>query len=178
MKFRLLGLTLLSGTLVLGACGDKNNTENDNSSATTENTGNTTEEAPDNSAAGDNPAGGKGHDGYEETQQGYGFKVFDLEIDVDGQDAIDADYKTEEDGTFEADYKNTIQGVDYDNDRNQKEAIDELDKLFKDILLDQQMSEEKVKKNVLRALDVQDYSKFDLEVEFDDGKKMKIEENK
>ncbi|MET3576950.1 YusW family protein [Bhargavaea ullalensis] len=177
MKLRLLGLTLLSGTLVLGACGNGNNDKNDNS-ATTEDTGNTTEEAPDNNAAGENPAGGKGDEGMQETQQGYGFKVFDLEIEVDGEDAVDADYKTDEDGTFEADYKNTLQGVDYDNDENQKEAIDELDKLFKDIILDQQMSEDEVKQNILQALDVKDYSKFDLEIEFDDGKTMKIEENK
>lgn len=174
MKLRLLGLTLLSGTLVLGACGNSDNNTNDENSATTENTGNTTEEAPENDEAGDNPAGGKGEDGMQETQQGYGFTKFDLEIDVDGQDAVDADYKTKEDGTFEADYENSLQGVDYDNDTHQKEAMDELDKLFKDIILDQQMSKDEVKKNILNALDIPDYSKFELEVTFDDGSKMEI----
>ncbi|MFC7365334.1 MULTISPECIES: YusW family protein [Bhargavaea] len=185
MKHQLLGITALAAVLTLGACGGGNNDamddaaggDNDDQAPTTEETGDATETAIEDDKAGENPSGGK-NDGMEETTQGYGFKDFDLEIDVDGKDAVDASYETKEDGTFEAEYKNTLEGVDYGDDNQQEEAMNELDALFKEILLDQNVTEEKAKTKILDALEIQDYTKFELEVNFDEGPNLNIEENK
>lgn len=184
MRHKLLGITALAAVLTLGACGNSDDAmddaaggDNDDTAPTTEETGDATESAPDGKEAGDNPAGGK-EDGMQETEQGYGFKDFDLEIDVDGKDAVDASYETKTDGTFEAEYKNTLEGVDYTKDSQQPEAMNELDLLFKDIILEQQVSEEEAKKNILNALEIQDYSKFELEVIFEDDSNLNIEETK
>ncbi|MCW1928744.1 YusW family protein [Bhargavaea beijingensis] len=184
MQHKLLGITALAAILTLGACGNNNDAmddatggNNDDHAPTTEKTGDNTETAIENDKAGDNPAGGK-NDGMQETTQGYGFTEFDLEIDVDGKDAVDASYETKTDGTFEAEYKNTLEGVDYDEDNHQEEAMNELDALFKEILLDQNVSEEEAKKKILNALEIQDYTKFELEVNFKEGPKLNIEETK
>lgn len=185
MKHQLLGITALAAVLTLGACGGGNNDAMDDAAGgdnydqapTTEETGDATETAIEDDKAGENPSGGK-NDGMEETTQGYGFKDFDLEIDVDGKDAVDASYETKEDGTFEAEYKNTLEGVDYGDDNQQEEAMNELDALFKEILLDQNVTEEKAKTKILDALEIQDYTKFELEVNFDEGPNLNIEENK
>ncbi|KZE38507.1 hypothetical protein AV656_06270 [Bhargavaea cecembensis] len=184
MKNKLLGMTALAAVLALGACGNNNDAmddaaggDHDDHAPTTEETGDQTETAIENDEAGDNPAGGK-KDGMQETTQGYGFKDFDLEIDVDGKDAVDADYETREDGTYEAEYKNTLAGVDYGEDNQQDKAMNALDTLFKEIVLDQQVTEEEAKKKILNALEIQDYTKFELEVNFEDGTNLNIQENK
>jgi hypothetical protein len=184
MKYNMLGMTALAAVLTLGACGSNNDAmddaaggDNDDQAPTTEETGDATETAIEDDKAGENPSGGK-NDGQSETTQGYGFKDFDLEIDVDGKDAVDASYETQEDGTFEAEYKNTLEGVDYGDDNKQEEAMNELDALFKEIMLDQNVNEEEAKKKILNALEIQDYTKFELEVDFEEGPNLNIEENK
>lgn len=184
MKQKLLGITALAAVLTLGACGGNNDAmddaaggDNDDQAPTTEETGDNTESAIESDEAGDNPSGGK-NDGMQETTQGYGFTEFDLEIDVDGKDAVDASYETKTDGTSEAEYKNTLEGVDYGEDNQQEEAMNELDALFKEIVLDQNVTEEEAKKKILNALEIQDYTKFELEVNFEEGPNLNIEETK
>lgn len=107
-----------------------------------------------------------------ETGDGYGFTHFDLDIEVDGQDAIEADYEVDKE--LDVEYKNTLTGVNATG----KEAMDELDKLFKALLLRNNMTKEEYKERILTYYELDTYSKFDLEINFDDGTNLNIEDVK
>ena len=107
-----------------------------------------------------------------ETGDGYGFTHFDLDIEVDGKDAIEADYEVDKE--LDVEYKNALTGVNVKG----KEAMDELDKLFTALLLRNNMTEEEFKERILTYYELDTYSKFDLEINFDDGTNLNIEDVK
>lgn len=103
---------------------------------------------------------------------GYGFSKFDLEIDVNGEDAVDADYEVEKD--FDPEYQNKQNSIDVKGD----DAMNELDKLFINLNLESNMSGEEARDKILEYYQIEDYSKFDLTVNFDDGKTLNYEDKK
>ncbi|MCG7335035.1 YusW family protein [Sporosarcina sp. ACRSM] len=105
-----------------------------------------------------------------ETGDGYGFSTFDLEIDVDGKDAIDVDYDVTE--RADADYDNKLKNIKLQGN----EAMDQLNKLFLDILITKDTPKQEVIDKILDWYQLDAYSKFDLEVNFDDGTKLNIED--
>ncbi len=107
-----------------------------------------------------------------ETGNGYGFSSFDLEIDVDGKDAIDADYKVTE--KADADYENKLKNVKLKNNK----AMDELNKMFIEIRITKDTPQQEVIDKILQWFSLETYSKFDLEVDFDDGTLLDIEDVK
>ncbi|MFS0575971.1 YusW family protein [Sporosarcina sp. 179-K 3D1 HS] len=107
-----------------------------------------------------------------ETGDGYGFTHFDLDIDVDGKDAIEADYEVDKE--LDVEYKNTLKGINVKG----KEAMDELHQLFTALLLRNNMTKEEYIKRILTYYELDAYSKFDLEINFDDGTKLDIEDVK
>lgn len=146
---------ILTGALILGGCGnfgknaDKPNREN-------------ADIIHENEKAG----------GSLETGGGYGFTSFDLEIDVDGKDAIDADYEVSK--KLDADYENKLTNIKLkDND-----AMKELDKFFMHILITKDTSQQEVIDKILEWYGLDSYTKFDLEVDFDDGTRLTIEDMK
>lgn len=106
------------------------------------------------------------------TEDGYGFSDFDLEIDVDGKDAIDVDYKDVKPG--DAEYENRLENVKLDGN----DAINQMHPMFIEILLTGDTSEEEAKERILKWFKLDNYSKFDLEVKFTNGKVLKIEDQK
>ena len=153
-RFR-LGAVLITGALLLGACGnfgknaDKPNREDADIILESEKEG-----------------------GSIETGSGYGFSSFDLDIDVDGKDAIEADFEVKK--RAEADFENKLENVKL---KDQK-AMDELNLFFKEIRITKDTPKQEVIDKILQWFQLDTYSKFDLEVEFDDGTLLDIEEVK
>lgn len=100
----------------------------------------------------------------------YGFNKFELEIDVDNQDAIDAEYKVEK--NFEPEYQNILTNIDLEGAK----AMDELDKMFIALNFQHEMSGEEAREKILEYFQIDLYSKFKLDIEFDDGTKLKFED--
>ena len=107
-----------------------------------------------------------------ETGNGYGFTSFDLEIDVDGKDAIEVDYDVNE--KAEAEYENKLKNIKLKDNK----AMDELNKFFMEIRITKDTPEQEVIDKILNGLNMETYSKFDLEVDFDDGTLLDIEDVK
>ncbi|MFC5589281.1 YusW family protein [Sporosarcina soli] len=105
-----------------------------------------------------------------ETGDGYGFTSFDLEIEVDGKDVIDADYDINE--TADADYENKLKNIKLKGN----EAMDQLNKLFMDILITKDTPQQEVIDKILKWYQLDSYSKFKIEVDFDDGTKLNIDD--
>ena len=151
-KVTLAGILVLIGALALSGCG------NFGKNADTPNREDATIIHEDEKAGGSI-----------ETGDGYGFTEFSLEIDVDQKDAIEADYDVTE--LADAEYKNNLTNVKLKNDQ----AMTELDKLFKEILLTKDTPQQEVIDKIMGWYHLDTYSKFDLEVHFDDGTLLDIE---
>lgn len=103
------------------------------------------------------------------TGDGYGFTIFKLEIDVDGKDVIDAEYDVTKKAN--ADYEDKLKNVKLKDNK----AMDELNKLFLEILITKDTPQQEVIDKILKWYGLETYSKFDLEVDFDDGTLLDIE---
>jgi hypothetical protein len=107
-----------------------------------------------------------------ETGDGYGFTTFDLDIDVDGKDAIEADYDVTE--KADADYENKLKNIKLKNNK----AMDELNKMFLEIRITKDTPQQEVMDKILQWYGLETYTKFDLEVNFDDGTLLDIKDVK
>lgn len=107
-----------------------------------------------------------------ETGNSFGFDDFELEIDVDGHDVIEAKYKM--DRNLEAIYRNNLAGLNLKDD----EAMVKLNEMFLDILFTKDTTPKEAKEKLLKWFGVDTYTEFDLEVYFDDGTILDIEEKK
>lgn len=154
-KIQLVGVVALIGALVLGGCGNSgNNADKPNRENATI--------IHENEKAG----------GSLETGAGYGFTSFDLDIEVDGKDAIEADYEIDQ--KLDAGYENNLTNVRLKDNK----AMDELDKLFMQILITKDTPQQEVIDKIMKWYGLESYSKFDLEVDFDDGTILNIEDIK
>lgn len=101
----------------------------------------------------------------DEAESELGVTSFDLEVDTkDHKDAIEASLDIEG-SVIEADYVNRIEPKNLKGDK----AYDELKPIIKDIGLTKEMNKDEVIEKVTKAFEVEDYTNFDLEVEFLDG---------
>lgn len=152
-KLTLLTAAVLAGALTLSGCGNfgKNADKPNREDATIIHE--------------DEKAGGS-----LETGDGYGFTSFDLDIEVDGKDAVEAEYKV--DTKLEAEYNNKLTNIKLKDSA----AMDELDKFFMDILITKDTSPQEVIDKISKWYQLESYSKFDLEVYFDDGTLLDIED--
>ncbi|WP_158541099.1 YusW family protein [Sporosarcina sp. BI001-red] len=108
--------------------------------------------------------------GDQETGDGFGFNKFDLEIDIDNTDTIEAQYKIEKE--FKPEYQNKLTNIDLEG----ADAMDELSKMFQTVNLQHDMSGEEAREKILEYFQIDLYSKFKLDVEFDDGTKLDFED--
>lgn len=150
-----VGMLFLFAVLILGACGNASKNADDPSR----------EDA--DIIYEDEKEGGTLNTG-----DGYGFNEFDLDIEVDGKDAIDAEYDVNE--ASEAKYVNRLANLNLKD----QEAFNKLDELFTEILLTHDMSNKDVIDRIMEWFGLDTYTKFDLEVNFDDGTKLDIEDRK
>jgi major membrane immunogen (membrane-anchored lipoprotein) len=152
---KVTGAFFLTSALLLGGCGNSNKNANDPN-------------REDATITQDKDKEG----GTLQTGDGYGFNSFDLEIDVDGKDVVDAEYEI--DKNAEGEYENTLKNEKFKDE----EAMNALDELFVAILLTKDTTQEEAKKKILEYYQLEDYSKFDLEVKFDDGTILDFEDMK
>lgn len=159
-RFKILGIVLFSCALIIGGCG-KNGNSGDNAPD-----GSQKDDAVIENHKGDNVGGSKEH------ADGFGFTDFELEIDVDGKDAISTDFDVSK--RAEAEYENKIEVIDVEGE----DAMNELNKLFVNIELTKETPKEKVMEEILDHFGIDDYTKFELDVIFDDGTHLNINEVK
>lgn len=151
-KLKVLGCILIIGSLIIGGCGKRSaNDPKDNPVISTE-----TENAGGSLEHGD----------------GYGFGIFELEIDFDEHDTISIDYDVTK--YAEADFENTFENFDLEG----AEAMSKIDELFTYLLLTKDMPDEEVITRILQFYDLKSYSKFELDVNFDEGTKLRINDVK
>lgn len=109
-----------------------------------------------------------------EAQSEFGFQAFDLDIDTAEQkDAIDASFDIDVSET-EAEYENKLENKKLTGD----EAYAELEPIFKELALTKDMSKEEVIEKVTGAFGVEDYTEFELELEFADGDTQEFQDRK
>lgn len=141
-KYTIIGSTILTAALLLGACGDKEEVK----------------DAPTNN----------------DMQNEFGFQSFDLDIDIaDQKDAIDASFDMDVSET-EAEYENKLESKKLTGD----EAYAELEAIFKDLALTKDMSKDEVIDKVSKAFGAENYTEFDLEIEFSDGDNQEFSDRK
>ena len=151
-KLKFLGSLLIISVLILGGCGKRSaNAPRDNPVISTE-----TENAGGSLEHGD----------------GFGFDIFELEIDFDEHDTISIDYDVTK--YAEADFENTFENFDLEG----AEAMNKIDELFTYLLLNKDMPEEEVMTRILQFFNLKGYSKFELDVNFDEGTKLRINDVK
>ncbi|WP_060209805.1 YusW family protein [Sporosarcina koreensis] len=106
------------------------------------------------------------------TGDGYGFSEFDLEIEVDGKDAVDVEYEVKK--SHKAKYVNQLASLNLKD----QEAFDKIDEFFTKIMLTHDMSNQDIIDRIMEWFGLDTYTKFDLDVDFDDGTKLEIEDRK
>lgn len=103
---------------------------------------------------------------------GYGFNQFELEIEVGEHEQIKIDYDVTK--YVQADFENTFENFDLEGEK----AMEKIRELFVYLLLENDTPEEEVIKKVTQFYNVQDYSKFELDVNFDEGTTLRIHDVK
>lgn len=143
---KILSTIILTSALTLGACGGNNNDE------TEENVPNGTIVNPEEDNLVD-----------ENPKNEYSFTNFDLHIDTpDNTDGIVAQYNVESE---EAIYSNMHAATSLQGDA----AYAVLQPIFLELQPMKVMSNEEIIQRVVSAFEVDEYTKFDLEIEYTDG---------
>ncbi|MEI4769115.1 YusW family protein [Psychrobacillus sp. FJAT-51614] len=107
-------------------------------------------------------------------QSEFGFQAFDLDIDTaEHKDAIDASFDIDVSET-EAEYENKLESKKLAGD----EAYEALKPIFKDLALTKDMNKEETIEKVSKAFGVEDYTEFELEIEFSDGDTQEFSDSK
>lgn len=161
---------ILSGALVLGACGNDGNKEAPEPNQqvtppTTEQEDNTVE-TPEVET--EKPA--------VESQTGEttatNFEKFEVEIDVDGKDAIDLEYDQKDPKDNE--YKNYVTNEAFKGE----DATAKVEEFVNALKLTDTSSEEEVIAEVTKALGIDAYSKIEVEYKYADGTKVEVKDKK
>lgn len=149
-NYKLLSTTLLTSALILGACGGNND-------ETEENVPNGTIVNPEEDNTVDETFT------EENPENEFGFINFDLHIDTpDNADAVVAQYNVESE---EALYINMHVASNVQGDA----AYELLEPIFTELQPMKAMSDEEVIQRVVSAFEVEEYTKLDLEIEYEDG---------
>ena len=110
----------------------------------------------------------------EEAETDLGFTSFELDVDTaDHKEAVEASLAMEG-SKIEAEYVNRIEPQKLEGDK----AYDELKPILKGLELTNEMSKEEVIEKVSKAFEVEDYTKFDLVVEYSDGEEKEYKDTK
>lgn len=110
----------------------------------------------------------------EKAETDLGFTSFELDVDtVDHKEAIEV-YLAMDGSRIEAEYVNRIEPKKLKGNK----AYDELKPMLKDLGLTKEMSKDEVIEKVSKAFEVEDYTKFDLEVEYPDGEEKEYKDTK
>lgn len=105
-----------------------------------------------------------------ETGESYGFDSFDLDIEVDGKDAVEIEFEAHDvmDSTYIVPRQNaSLHG---------KEAMKKIHVYFTQLKLTKNSTKKEIIDETLKFFQLDHYSKFDFDVHFDDGTVFEIEE--
>lgn len=149
------GMLFLFAVLILGACGNSSKNADD-------------PKREDATLIYENEKEG----GTIQTGEGYGFNKFDLDIEVDGKDTIDVEYEVAK--NHEAKYVNKLAGINLEG----AEAFNRVNDMFMKIMLESKTSQQDVIDGIMEWFGLDTYTKFDLEIDYDDGTKVDIEDKK
>ncbi|SDN31755.1 YusW-like protein [Psychrobacillus sp. OK028] len=107
-------------------------------------------------------------------QSEFGFQSFELDVDTaDQKDVIEASFDIDVSDT-EAEYVNKLESKNLAGN----EAYKELEPIFKEMSLTKDMSKDEVIEKVTKAFGVDEYTEFELEIEFADGDTQEFNDKK
>lgn len=150
-KRTLIMASIFSTALLLGACGDNNDDKDENVLKS-----DVVEPNPEE----------KSGEAISEPETDYGFQEFTLTIDTpDNQKSVIVEYKVD---SSSAVYKNMHTAVNTEGDG----AAETLDPVFKELNLKKDMNTEEVVQQITAAFEVDEYTAFNLDVQYDDGETM------
>lgn len=147
-KLIIIGSLLIISALVIGGCSKRS--------------ANAPKDDPVISTEAENAGGSLQHG------DGFGFDKFELEIEFDEHDAIKINYDVT--GKVEADFENTFENFDLEGG----EAMNKIRELFIYLLLTKDTPKDEVVTKILQFYNLKDYSKFELDVNFDEGTTLRI----
>lgn len=143
---------LLITTLIISACGKKmTDTPKDDPSLTTER---------------------EIEGGSLESGDGFGFTLFDLEIVTDQDETINIWYDVSKEAN--ATYENSIENLQLE----EKQAMDKTFVIFDAIRLNKDTPEDQAIEDILKHFEIEDYTIFKLDVDFDENTKLRINDTK
>lgn len=160
---------ILSGALALGACGNDGNKEapepDQQVTPPTEQENQTVEtpEVETETSTTESETGEAVATNYEK---------FEVEIDVDGKDAIDLEYDQHD--PSENEYKNYMTNEAFKG----ADATAKVEEFVNALQLTEASSEEEVIAEVTKALGIDAYSKIEVEYKYADGTKVKVKDKK
>lgn len=103
------------------------------------------------------------------------YAEFELEVEYAGETEYEAELETKSVGTVKAKIEDELNHVE----KNGTEAFDELYPLVQKLTITQQTNKEEAISEVLKTFNLPtDYTKFDLEITFNDGTKIEFEDKK
>lgn len=150
-KYKILSTTFLTTALILGACGGNNNDESDENVPKSTVVNPEEESTVDETFKDENP------------ENEYGFTNFNLHIDTsDNPDAVVAQYNAESE---EAVYFNMHTASNSQGDA--AKAL--LQPIFIELQPKKAMSDEEVIQRVASVFEIDEYTKFDLKIKYDNG---------
>lgn len=150
-KHLTLATTLLSSVMLVAACGNNDEPEENgpNGTAFEEKQNENVEE----SLTPENP------------DSEFGFRYFNLHMDIpNNKDAVIVEYYGNP-SRAQAVYKNMQAAADVQGDA----AFTLLEQVFSNLHIQQDMNKDEVIEKVATAFDAKDYTKLDLEIEYEDG---------
>lgn len=143
---------MLIATLIISACGKKmTDTPKDDPTLTTEL---------------------ETEGGSIESGDGYGFTLFDLELITDQDETINIWYDVSKKAN--ATYDNSIEDLHLE----EQEAMDQTFIIFDAIRLNKDTPEDQAIEDILKHFEIEDYTKFKLDVDFDENTKLRIDDAK
>lgn len=149
-KLKLIGITLFASALIISGCGGNRILD---------------KKEPPIHTKQENEGGSL------EYGDGFGFTKFDLDIDIDGKDAIKAEFDIET-NKVEAEFENNLENIKLKGDQ----AMTKLTEFFTAIKISKDMPKQEAIDTILKHLNIDAYSEFDLEVKFDEGTILDIED--
>ena len=103
------------------------------------------------------------------------YTEFNLSVDYTNQEEYEAELEKNSDNSIEADIDDSINNVK----KKGSDAFNELYPLVKQLTIVQETNKEEAINDVLKIFNLKDdYSEFDLEITFKDGKKIEFEDRK
>jgi hypothetical protein len=104
----------------------------------------------------------------------YHFTNFDLEVDYGVNESYEVSYENEADG-MEVDIEDRLNGQSLNGDA----AFKQVESKFKELSFDQNTPDQEVISEILNVFELdENYSKFELEVKFEDGTEKKYDQTK